>query len=119
MNRETILYLISTLVSIVAGGTVFFHFVEGWSWLDAYFFTVVTLSTVGYGTLVPVTALGKIATTVLIFIGLIIVATIIQQLGVHTMTNRIKARRDLTEARKRLAEAEKRADAAEDKGPDA
>lgn len=48
--------IISTLMIIIATGTLFFHGVEGWSWLDSYFFTVVTLSTVGYGSLVPATA---------------------------------------------------------------
>lgn len=119
MSREIILYLFGTLATIVASGTVFFHFVEGWSWLDAYFFTVVTLSTVGYGSLVPVTAVGKIGTTVLIFFGLIVVAAVIQQLGSFTLQNRIKAREALTEARHRAAQAEKRVIAAEEKGPDA
>ncbi|HCP82736.1 MAG TPA: two pore domain potassium channel family protein [Octadecabacter sp.] len=119
MSREIILYLFGTLVMIVASGTVFFHFVEGWSWLDSYFFTVVTLSTVGYGSLVPVTAVGKIGTTVLIFFGLIVVAAVIQHLGTFTLKNRIKAREAITKARHRAAEAEKRADAALEKGPDA
>ena len=61
--------VVISLVGIVALGTVFFHLVEGWGWLDSYFFTVVTISTVGYGSLVPVTALGKIGTTFFIFIG--------------------------------------------------
>ena len=73
--------ILGLLVFVVASGTVFFHFVEGWSWVDAYFFTVVTLSTVGYGSLVPVTVVGKIGTTVFIFSGLGIFALAIQQFG--------------------------------------
>jgi len=73
--------ILGLLVLVVASGTVFFHFVEGWSWVDAYFFTVVTLSTVGYGSLVPVTVVGKIGTTVFIFSGLGIFALAIQQFG--------------------------------------
>lgn len=73
--------LIAMLVVIIATGTVLFHYIEGWSWVDAYFFSVITLSTVGYGTLVPVTAVGKIATTVFIFIGLGVFALAIQQFG--------------------------------------
>ncbi|MCF2904007.1 potassium channel family protein [Octadecabacter sp. CECT 8868] len=119
MTRDVIIFLVATLATIVGLGTVFFHFVEGWSWLDSYFFTVVTLSTVGYGSLVPATAVGKIGTTILIFVGLIVVAAVIQQLGSFTLNNRIKAREALTEARHRAALAEKRAKAAEEKGPDA
>ena len=47
MNLIKLLSLIATLLIIVISGTIFFHAVEGWSWLDSYFFTVVTLSTVG------------------------------------------------------------------------
>ena len=119
MNRSVVLRLIGIVAVIVATGTVFFRFVEGWSWLDAYFFTVVTLSTVGYGSLVPATALGKLATTVLIFFGLAVVAVAIQQLGQFALMNRIKAKEKLREARERAREAEKRAEAAEERGPDA
>ncbi|MCE8005669.1 potassium channel family protein [Aestuariivita sp.] len=76
------------LASIIGAGTVFYRFVEGWSWLDAYFFTVVTLSTVGYGSLVPATALGKIGTTVLIFVGLGVFAVAIQQFGYYALRKR-------------------------------
>lgn len=80
--------LILTLVTIVASGTIFFRWAEGWSWLDAYFFTVVTLSTVGYGSLVPATALGKIGTTVFIFVGLGVFAVAVQQFGLFAMRKR-------------------------------
>lgn len=80
--------LIATLPGIIIAGTVFFHFVEGWSWLDSYFFTVITLSTVGYGSLVPATAAGKIGTTVFIFVGLGIFAIAVQQFGRFAMQKR-------------------------------
>lgn len=79
MTKFRLLTLITTLPVVIISGTVFFHFVEGWAWIDAYFFTVVTLSTVGYGQLVPATALGKIGTTLFIFTGLGIFALTIQQ----------------------------------------
>ncbi len=76
-----VLTLFITLAALIAGGTVYFAHVEGWSWLDSYFFTVVKLSTVGYGNIVPVTAAGKIGTTVFILLGLGIFAVVIQQIG--------------------------------------
>lgn len=80
--------VLGLLAAIVGVGTVFFRLVEGWSWLDAYFFTVVTLSTVGYGNLVPATALGKIGTTVLIFAGLGVFAVAIQNVGTYALLRR-------------------------------
>ncbi|SEO29251.1 Ion channel [Salinihabitans flavidus] len=84
-----ILALLALLAPVIAAGTVFFHHVEGWSWVDSYFFSVVTLSTVGYGELVPATTLGKIGTTVFIFIGLGIFAVVIQQIGRMAAENRL------------------------------
>ncbi len=82
------LTLLAMLILIIAGGTVFFHLVEGWSWLDSYFFTVVTLSTVGYGELVPATPIGKVGTTVFILVGLGIFAVAIQQFGAFAVRKR-------------------------------
>lgn len=100
MNSEVIKVLIGLLLAIIAIGTVFYRFVEDWSWLDAYFFTVITLSTVGYGSLVPATAIGKIGTTILIFVGLGIFAAAIQQLSHFTIHRRSEMRRRAREARR-------------------
>jgi len=57
-------------LSMIALATVTFWLVEGWSLLDAAFFSVVTISTVGYGELVPQTVAGKIFAMFYILIGL-------------------------------------------------
>jgi voltage-gated potassium channel len=80
--------IVISLGGILALGTVFFHLVEGWSWLESYFFTVITISTVGYGKLVPVTALGMIGTTVFIFVGLGVFVVAIQQFALFHLKKR-------------------------------
>lgn len=60
---------ISTLVMLF-GGTVFYHLVEGWKWLDSLYFSVITLSTVGYGDFSPVTNVGKVFTMVYLITGI-------------------------------------------------
>ncbi len=45
-------------------GTTFYHFVEGWRWLDSLYFCVITLATVGYGDFSPRTDLGKVFTMI-------------------------------------------------------
>ncbi|MCV6586549.1 MAG: potassium channel family protein [Marinibacterium sp.] len=82
------LRLALALLVVVAAGTVFFHLVEGWRWLDAYFFTMVTISTVGYGSLVPQTDLGKIGATVFILIGIGVFALAIQRFSAFTLLHR-------------------------------
>lgn len=88
MKRLHAISFVLFVVGMIASSTAFFHVVEGWSILDSYFFTVVTVSTVGYGNLVPITPLGKIATTFLIFFGLAIFAVAIQQFGAFAMRKR-------------------------------
>ena len=81
--------LLGLALMIILGGTTFFHFVEGWSWIDSYFFTVVTISTVGYGNLIPATALGKIGTTALIFLGIGVVAAALNFFGAELVSARV------------------------------
>jgi len=88
VNARRAAVILSMLIVTILGSTVFFHVVEGWGWIDSYFFTVVTLSTVGYGNLVPATALGKIGTTVVIFVGLGVFALAIQQFAQFAVRRR-------------------------------
>ncbi|MGB5051365.1 MAG: potassium channel family protein, partial [Caldilineaceae bacterium] len=66
------------LVLIVIGsGTFFYHSVEGMGWIDAFYFCVITLTTVGYGDLSPQTPVGKLFTVIYIFVGLGLLAAFI------------------------------------------
>lgn len=58
--RPTLVYTAGTLLL----GTVLFHWIEGWNWLDALYFVVVSSTTIGYGDLTPVTSLGKVFTII-------------------------------------------------------
>ena len=57
------------LIFLLTTGTLGFHFLENLSWFEAFYFTVITVSTVGYGDVVPQTIGGKIFTSFLIFGG--------------------------------------------------
>ena len=73
----------STLIAFLAvatTSTIFFHFVEQWRWLDSLYFTIVTMSTVGYGNIVPVTDLGKVGNVLLIILGIGIFTVFAMQL---------------------------------------
>lgn len=58
-------------------GTVFYHNIEGMTYLDALYFSVMTLATVGYGDLSPHTALGKLFSIVYVLVGVGIITALI------------------------------------------
>ena len=57
------------LLAIFIIGTVGFHFIEGWSFLDSFYVCITTLSTVGYGDFTPETAAGKMFTVFIVIFG--------------------------------------------------
>ena len=48
-------YLGTLAILVLATGTVVYHFVEDWSWVDSFYFSSVALTTVGFGDLTPTT----------------------------------------------------------------
>ncbi len=51
-------------------GTVGFVLIEGWSLLDAFYMTIITISTVGYGEVFPLSSAGRLFASFLIVGGL-------------------------------------------------
>ena len=73
-------------VLILLAGTWFYHAVEGWSWLDSLYFSVITLTTVGYGDFSPQTAVGKIFTIIYIILGLGVLSSFLLLLANYHQT---------------------------------
>jgi voltage-gated potassium channel len=82
--RSLVFLVIITLV----GGTIFYSSVEGWSVVDALYFRVTTLTTVGLGDLTPKTTIAKLFTVVYIFAGLSIVLGFIDTVAKETLSVR-------------------------------
>jgi len=72
--------LLAAALSMIATGTIVYVWLEGWSPLDALYFSVVTLATVGFGDLHPTTDPAKLFTVVYILSGLGIIAAFISEL---------------------------------------
>lgn len=68
-DHEFMVLLASVLV-ILSIGTLFYHIVEGWRYIDSLYFSVTTLAAVGLGDFCPKTDLGKLFTIVYIFVGI-------------------------------------------------
>lgn len=61
----------------LAAGMLFCWRAEGWNLLDAFYFSSITLTTVGYGDLTPQTDAGKLFTVFYIFTGIGIIAVFV------------------------------------------
>ncbi|MEE8311133.1 MAG: potassium channel protein [Candidatus Binatia bacterium] len=70
--NAAVLILVLTVV-----GTCGYRILEGYSWLDSLYMTVITLSTVGYREMAPLSTAGKVFTLALIVVGIGIVLTIV------------------------------------------
>ncbi|MEL6465294.1 MAG: potassium channel family protein [Pseudomonadota bacterium] len=64
------LHLLAMTVSLIAISTAVFVYLEGWRPLDAAYFSVMTMATIGFGDLVPATDAGKVFTIVFAITGI-------------------------------------------------
>ncbi len=67
--RQRLRLFLYIMAGLLTGGSLAFTWVENLTWGDALYFTVVTVATVGYGDIHPVTPLGKLLASVLILSG--------------------------------------------------
>jgi voltage-gated potassium channel len=66
-STRTVQISFGLLFFLLFGGTLGYHFIEGWSWLECLYMTVITIATVGFREVKPLSEGGMIFT-----IGLII-----------------------------------------------
>lgn len=74
--------LFTTSLTLAFGSTVY-HYVEGWSWIDSLYFSIITLTTIGYGDFSPQTQAGKLFTIFYIVLGIGIILTFIDTIYNH------------------------------------
>ncbi len=67
--RQTAVRTASLVGGILVVGTIGYGGIEGWSFGDSLFMTVITLATIGYGEVHPLSDLGRAFTIFIIFVG--------------------------------------------------
>ena len=87
--------LLYTTFIIITIGTISYHYLEGWSVIDSLYFSVVTLTTIGYGDFTPQTDAGKIFTILYIIAGIGMILSFINTLQHHYSNMRHKEKNDL------------------------
>lgn len=73
--------LLSIMLLLLVTGTLFYVRHEGWSYVDALYFCVMTMSTVGYGDLTPTSSVSKIFTMVYCLITIGVFVSVVSKLA--------------------------------------
>jgi len=81
MNKKSFIFLY--FLFLVTFGTIGFYILgeNNWSWVDSIYMTVVTLSTVGYSEVHPLTDAGKIWAVLIIIFGITGIGVLIRTFG--------------------------------------
>ena len=98
VNLKRIIIGVVWLLATFGIGTLGYMVVEGWSLFDGLYMTVITLTTVGYGEVRPLSQPGRTFTILLIFLGvgfMFYVATAIAQAVVEGQLQDVFGRRRL------------------------
>ena len=73
--------ILAALVTLAFIGTAGFHYLEGWSWFDGFYFVVITFTSIGYGEVHELSRHGRMFN-----IGLIISGAVLVALAIGTLT---------------------------------
>lgn len=82
--------VLALLIIILITGTVVYNKVEGFSWVDSLYFSVITLTTVGYGDLHPETTFGKLFTAAYVLVGIGILLAFVEIFTERVVDERLK-----------------------------
>ncbi len=100
MSRKLRLLII---LGVFAIGTFGYYFIEGsWTLLEAFYMTIITITTVGYGEVRPLSPEGRIFTIFFIILGLSTAAILATQLAGEFIENNFKAIFGANKMRKKI-----------------
>ena len=89
----------STITLLLIGASAF-HRLEGWTFFQSLYFSVITLTTVGYGDFSPGTFAGRLFTIFYVLVGVGIIVALISRIA----ANAAEARVERVEERRRRRE---------------
>ncbi|MDD5096774.1 MAG: potassium channel family protein [Candidatus ainarchaeum sp.] len=68
--RKRLFFSVLLVLIIYAVGVLLYENVEGWDWINSVYFMTATITTVGYGDVVPHTDIGKLMTVAFSWVGI-------------------------------------------------
>jgi len=101
MSNKLRIFIILFVFTI---GTMGFYFIEGnWTILEAFYMTIITITTVGYGEIKPLSSSGQIFAIVFIILGLSTAAILASELARQFIERNFKAIYGAGKMRKKIA----------------
>lgn len=70
-NRNGIVTFLFIIIAMTGCASFLFSIIEGWKWFDALYFTVIDITTVGFGDLAPATVLGRVLSMAISIFGVV------------------------------------------------
>ena len=90
--RRRLIAVIILLILLFGSGTLGYIWLEGWSWLDAFYMTTISLTTVGFSEVQPLSSSGRLFTIVLILLGVGVLTYSIGSLVEYILAARVGMR---------------------------
>jgi len=89
INRTTFVTLFAVVIGLITIGVVGYMVIEGWSFLDALYMVVITLATVGFKEVHPLSSAGTVFTILLIVFGIVTLYYVIRVFGEYILATRL------------------------------
>lgn len=89
INKTTFVTLFAVVISLITIGVVGYMVIEGWSFLDALYMVVITLATVGFKEVHPLSSAGTVFTILLIVFGIVTLYYVIRVFGEYILATRL------------------------------
>ncbi|PJJ60212.1 potassium channel family protein [Hymenobacter chitinivorans] len=85
-------FVVAVLLTVLgfATGIIGFMTIEGYNFLDAVYMTMITISTVGFGELHPLSAAGRLFVSVYIFFNLLVIAYLVSVLTTYIFDGELR-----------------------------
>jgi voltage-gated potassium channel len=104
--KETHLDKLLTIVAIsIIGGSITFWLIEGVSFINSVWYVLSTITTLGYGDIVPTTSTGKVIGLLLIIVGILLFSILTASISsIYTKRIEDESKKELDERLKRIEE---------------
>lgn len=79
--RTSVVSASFAIITLIGFGTWAFHLIEKWTWAESFYFSVATLTTVGYGDIHPTTDGSRVFTAIYILLGVGVVIAALTRIG--------------------------------------